>query len=398
MRIVSVRPVLLSAPYAKPVENREVDLHLKSGFRTVGLVEITLEDGSTGIGEAYLAVFAPKVFVEIVNLIIPYLINWDVMDIDSIMNRVKSVTGYWSFQGAAQHVVSAFDIALHDCKAKLLGVPVYGLYNSNPSKTIQLYGSGGDSTSPQFMDKEFDYMNSLGIKYFKIRARKDQVNKAVYALTKGAVDQIQIAVDMTQNLMNPGQSMEDIVSFYDKVIHVSNFNIFFFEEVLGVTDGYLYPELRKKIPVKIAGGEIVTTAHELNSRIEKSWYDIVQPDASVVGGIKSVIEVFNKGRNHHTEVFVHCWGGPVCMAANYHAAIAAGGTIAEWPMPYYPLRDAMMSEPWNIKEGKLILSDKPGLGVILTKEIEKEYPFREEAVYSCLPEGFHEISDEIWNV
>jgi len=396
MKIKNIRPVLLSAPYAKPAENLEVDFHLKSGYRTTGLVEITLDDGTTGIGEAYLAVFAPRVFVEIVNLVRPYLLNMEMMDIPSLMQRISIVTGYWSFQGAAQHVVSAFDIALHDCKGKLLNLPVYKLYDPLAKNTIQLYGSGGDSSMPGYMNNEFAYLNSLGIRYFKIRARKNQVHKTIYALKKGREVGIEIAVDMTQNLVNPGNSMDEILLFYDTIHVGSDANIFFFEEVLGVNDGHLYPELRAKLPVKIAGGEIVTTSQELNQRIGQSWYDIVQPDATVVGGISAVLEVFKNANVCNTDVFVHCWGGPVCMAANYHAALAAGGSMAEWPMPFYPLRDIMMVEPWNIKDGQLTISDKPGLGVELTREIEEEFKFKEEAVYSCIPDHSSVLSDNIW--
>ncbi len=42
-RIEGIRPVLLSAPYTSP-ENLEVWSHLRSGYRTTGLVEVTLED------------------------------------------------------------------------------------------------------------------------------------------------------------------------------------------------------------------------------------------------------------------------------------------------------------------------------------------------------------------
>jgi L-alanine-DL-glutamate epimerase-like enolase superfamily enzyme len=396
MKIKNIRPVLLSAPYARPVENLEVELHLKSGYRTTGLVEITLEDGTTGLGEAYLAVFAPKVFTEIVNLITPYVIGLDVMDIPSVMQRVSLVTGYWSFQGAAQHVVSAFDIALHDCKGKLLNLPVYKLYNPEAKNTIELYGSGGDSSLPVYLDREFEYLKSLGIPYFKIRARKNQPNKARYALKKGNEFGIAIAVDMTQNLANPGNSVEDVLSFHQQIQERSHSEIFFLEEVVGIYDGSLYPELREKSPVKIAGGEIVTTSQELNYRIGNSWYDIAQPDATVIGGITAVLEVFEKAKACNTEVFVHCWGGPVCMAANYHAALAGGGKIAEWPMPAYPLRDELMAEPWKIENGVLTVSYEPGLGVELTPELEEKYRFREDAVYSCLADLSKLTSDDVW--
>ena len=61
-KIRKVRPILLSAPYANQDTNFEVKLHLKSGYRTCGMVEITLDNGTKGLGEGYIAVFAPKVF------------------------------------------------------------------------------------------------------------------------------------------------------------------------------------------------------------------------------------------------------------------------------------------------------------------------------------------------
>ena len=398
MKIKQIRPVLLSAPYAKKHENLEVDFHLSTGYRTTGMVEITLEDYTKGYGEGYLAVFAPNVFVEIVTLITPYIIGEDIMDIEHLLRKIGMVTGYWSSQGAAQHVVSAFDIAIHDCKAQLLGIPVYQLYNPNANNTIKLYGSGGDSPTPQLMKKEFEYLNSLGIKAFKIRARNNQVEKACFALKEGRKYGIEIAIDMTQNLANPGQSVNEVVAFHEKICTGSGSKLFFLEEVLGFYDGDNYPDLRKNVDTLIAGGEIVTTSKELNLRIEQGWYDIVQPDATVIGGIKALSEVFKKSLEFNTQVFVHCWGGPVCMAANYHSALAFNGEVAEWPMPYYPLRDEMMIEPWSIKDGELTLPKIPGLGIKLNTDIEEKYQFKKTANYSCIPSETELIPDEQWNI
>ena len=398
MKIKQIRPVLLSAPYARKHENLEVDFHLSSGYRTVGMVEITLEDGTKGYGEGYLAVFAPQVFVEIVTLITPYIIGEDIMNIEHLLKKIGIVTGYWSSQGAAQHVVSAFDIAIHDCKAQLLGIPVYQLYNPNAKNTIKLYGSGGDSPTPELMKKEFEYLNTLGIKAFKIRTRNNQVEKARFALREGRKYGIEIAIDMTQNLVNPGQSVNELVAFYEKICTGIGSKLFFLEEGLGLHDVDSYPDLRKQIDALIAGGEIVTTSKELNLRIGQGWYDIVQPDATVIGGIKALYEVFKKASEFNTQVFVHCWGGPVCMAANYHSALAFKGEVAEWPMPYFPLRDEMMIEPWSIKNGKLTLPEIPGLGIKLNKDIEEKYPFRETAIYSCIPKETELIPEQQWNI
>jgi L-alanine-DL-glutamate epimerase-like enolase superfamily enzyme len=109
-----------------------------------------------------------------------------------------------------------------------------------------------------------------------------------------------------------------------------------------------------------------------------------------------VLEVFEKAKVSNTDVFVHCWGGPVCMAANYHAALAAGGKVAEWPMPAYPLRSEMMLESWKIENGILTISEQPGLGVKLTPEIEEKYKYREDAVYSCLADLSKMTGDDVW--
>lgn len=95
-RIAKVRPVLVSAPYASP-ENVEVRLHLKSGYRTTDLVEVILDDGTTGLGEGYLVVFAPKVFVEIVDLIAPYVVGKESLDVHERYREMCSVTDYDAF-------------------------------------------------------------------------------------------------------------------------------------------------------------------------------------------------------------------------------------------------------------------------------------------------------------
>lgn len=397
-RIQHIRPVLLSAPYAVKGENLELELHLQSGYRTTGMVEITLENGIKGLGEGYLAVFAPKVFVSIVELITPYLLGRDVQKTGELTRDLSQITDYWSLQGAARHVVSAFEIALQDCCARLKEIPVFQMLGASTNYPIQLYGSGGDSPTPVSMTKEFEQLEVLGIRHFKIRGRKDQIRKVKWCMDEGLKRNINIAVDMTQNLAIPGQHIEEIAEFLENIDNKNDSRIFFLEEVLGVLDGQNYPSLRNLIETKIAGGEIVTTPQELISRIEMEWYDIAQPDATVIGGISSVLQVFQSAKDHDTEVIVHCWSGPVGMMANYHAAIAGGGTMAEWPMPQYPLRHELLEEPWQIDKGLLYLPDSPGLGVKLTKEIENKYPFREDATYSCLPDTSNIPEDDVWKL
>ncbi len=384
-KIISVRPVLLSAPYSDARTDLEVILHLPAGWRTTGLVEITLDNGIVGLGEGYLAVFAPHVFEEIVELVAPVLLGRDPQDLARLYRDISLVTGYWSLQGAAQHVVSAVEIALQDCRAQLLSVPVWRLLGAEANRPLKLYASGGDAVGPGPMLGELDRIKALGIDVVKIRARNHQADKTRWCQRHAAERGIAVAVDMTQNLAVPSQSVSDILRYLEEVRRDGGPMPVFLEEALGPQEIENYVTLRARVPgTRIAGGEIVTTSVELCHRIEQGCYDVAQPDATVIGGIGPTLEVFSTARRHGVEVYVHCWGGPVGMMANYHAALAGGGTVTEWPIKPYVLRDALLVQPWQIAGGQITLPDTPGLGVRLTPEIEREYAFREEAVYRCL--------------
>lgn len=333
-RIAAIRPVLLSAPYADP-ENLEVRLALPTGWRTTGLVEVTLDDGTTGLGEGYLAVFAPRVFVSTVELIAPYLVGRPAGDLAGRYRDMVLVTGYWSLQGAARHVVSAVEAALVDALGKRAGVPAYELLGGRRTDRIRLYASGGDSASPSAMSAEIAAVAALGIDTFKIRARGHEVDKAVWTLEHAASHGIGVAIDMAQNLEDPGQSVTDTLAFLDAVRTGTRWPVRFLEEPLGPARTAAYPALRRTAGCPVAGGETVTTAQELLARIASGYYDLVQPDATVVGGLHQTLAVFAGAAEHGVEAVVHCWGSAVCQAANYHAAFMrrrAAGRMADAPV------------------------------------------------------------------
>jgi L-alanine-DL-glutamate epimerase-like enolase superfamily enzyme len=394
--ITRVRPVLLSAPYGDPVSNAENRLHLPGGWRTTGFVEITLANGAIGLGEGYLAVFAPKVFVSIVELVAPLLVGKDAGDLGGRFRDLVIATGYWSFEGAARHVISAVETALQDCLAQLQDVPLWRRLGAEHSRPLEVYASGGDSIVPEAMAMELAQVAQLGIRTFKIRGRSHQVDKVAWTQRAGAAEGIGIAVDMTQNLATPSQTPEEVIEFTRAVTDASGAPPVFLEEVLGPDRIADLPALRAELDVAIAGGEIVTTENELVRRIHAGSYDIVQPDATVIGGIAPVLDVFAAASLADVQVYVHCWGAGVGVLANYHAALAGGGNLVEWPMPSYPLRAMLLDEVLTIQGGAVTLSERPGLGIQLTAELEREFAFREDAVYDCLVDPAHALPSASW--
>lgn len=394
--ITNIRCVLLSSPYADADDPEIKECFPNGPKRTIGMVEVTLDNGVTGLGEGYLAVFAPLVFKSIVDLCTPQVLAKDGFDIAGRVRDLRSLCDYWSLQGAARHVIAAFETALQDAKGKSLDKPVYDLLGGAQADAIPIYGSGGCCDAKEQFLRELNLLDTLGIKRYKIRSIKTDILRTVWALEEAGKRGIQVGVDMCQNLADPPQSVSDVVAFIDAVHAQTDQRMIFVEEALGPDCPDEFRELRGLTNVPVCGGEIVTTPKEMIERINADVYDFVQPDASVMGGISAVMDVFAAAKIKGTEVVVHAWGGAAAIMASYHAAFAAGGKLVEYPMLAFPLGAEMIGDQGKIIDGQLLRPSASGLGITLTPEMEARYPFDETAVYSCALIDFGPPPDEYW--
>ena len=157
-----------------------------------------------------------------------------------------------------------------------------------------------------------------------------------------------------------------------------------------------FKELRKRTDVPVCGGEIITTPKEMIDRLNAGVYAFVQPDASVIGGISAVMEIFAAAKKKDVGVVVHAWGGAAAIMASYYAAFAGDGSLVEFPMLDFPLGTEMIGDQGRIEKGRLIRPTAPGIGVTLTPEMEARYPFDDTAVYSCMLQDYGPPPDEYW--
>ena len=395
-QIASARCILLSSTYADADDPEIKECFPNGPKRTIGMVEITLDNGVKGIGEGYLAVFAPLVFKSIVELCTPQVVGKDAFDIERRTRDLRSLCDYWSLQGAARHVISAFEIALQDAKGKSLDRPVYDLLGGARLDSIQIYGSGGCCDAKVQFIRELELLQSKGIELYKIRSVKRDIFRTAWILEEAAKRGISVGIDMCQNLADPPQAVEDVVHFVSEVRKVSQQPILFLEEAIGPDAPEGFKALRRQIDIPVYGGEIITTPKEMITRMKDGVYDGVQPDASVMGGISAVMDIFAASRETGTRVVVHAWGGAAAIMASYHAAFAADGDLVEYPMLDFPLGAEMIGDQGQIVSGRLIRPTTPGIGVTLTPEMEARYPFDPAAVYSCALIDFGPPSDEYW--
>jgi L-alanine-DL-glutamate epimerase-like enolase superfamily enzyme len=77
------------------------------------------------------------------------------------------------------------------------------------------------------------------------------------------------------------------------------------------------------------------------------------------------------------KIATHAWGAGGSLMQNVNAGFAAANTcILEIPPDYAGLHSEIIDGGLVIKDGYALPPDRPGLGIVLTDEIKRRYPFK----------------------
>lgn len=378
-KITAVRPVFLSYRYAAD------EIQYWSGGRlpgvTAGLVEISTDAGVQGVGETYAGVFAPEVVRSILEFHAEALIGCDPSRIDELIGACRARTLYWGRSGIAIATLSAIEAALWDVCGKLTDRPVVNLLGGPVHRELPRYSSGGMGSDNGLVRAEAESVRDAGYLAMKIRTGvspgtdRDKALAAKAGLGNG----IRLAVDAVQG-SNPNPWTADQAIEAGRALR--DLDLLWFEEPCAALDVEGHAACRRALDIPIAGGETLTTLDEIRRFLEAGAVDILQPDASWLGGIAPTLRAGEMAQRHGVDIAVHAWGSGGTVLANYHAAFAMPNCRwLEFPTHPSPLIDALLSEPLRVVDGMVQPPTAAGLGLRLTPELEAMYPYRPDQRY-----------------
>jgi L-alanine-DL-glutamate epimerase-like enolase superfamily enzyme len=140
-------------------------------------------------------------------------------------------------------------------------------------------------------------------------------------------------------------------------------------------EGYTWLQSRTELP--ISGGESFTTLEQFRPWLEAGAFDIVQPDAGVCG-ISEAVRIGRAAAAHGARLIPHSWHNGLMTMANAHVVAALPNSdLVEECMVQGPLKWGVLKGGNPVLEGRLKLSDAPGLGVELIDDLEQHYPYVE---------------------
>ena len=372
-QVTEIRAVLLSHRYADGDELTWVGGVIKSW--DAALVEVTLADGSTGVGEAGAGIMAGPAVPGIVDALRPYVVDVPFASPLEVGDHLRAYTAFWARGGISSGVIGAIETAVLDAVAKREGVPAFEILGGARRADIEAYASGGLGTTFDQVSAWAAAQVDAGFGTVKFRAMTDPDTTIALLdhVVKGLPDGIRFIIDAVQACAASPWSIEDAVRVGHKAAALG---ARWYEEPCQADDVAGYAAVRAAVEVPISGVESNATEREFAALLDAGAVDIAQPDVTFVGGPVAFSRVARRAHEAGAACVPHVWGSAVTFAANLHTALADPHVeLFEFCTLPNPLRDALRVEPVRFDRGRIGLPTAPGLGIEVTPAIERDFVF-----------------------
>jgi L-alanine-DL-glutamate epimerase-like enolase superfamily enzyme len=348
-----------------------VELKTEDNLHTI--VEVLTDEGLVGIGSAMTGKALVAAAVELLR---PLLIRERADEPARVSEKLRQHTFWQGRGGTVEHAISGIDIALWDLMGKICKQPVARLLGGVYRDRIKPYGSLLFD-EPEPLRAKLQQALARGFKAIKLGwrpfGRRD--SRFDELLIRTARETVGPSVDL---MVDAGGSDAYWPHGYKWALRTAQmlaaYDVVWFEEALPPDDLAGFIELRRHSPVPIAGGEVLTRRQSFWPFLENHAFDIVQPDATKVGGLTESWHIARRAHEHNIQWVPHGWNTAIGLAADLH--LAAAVPVARYveyltPSPYI---EEIITKPFQVDaDGYLPIPDRPGLGIELNREAVKKY-------------------------
>jgi L-alanine-DL-glutamate epimerase-like enolase superfamily enzyme len=357
-RIESVTLSSVTLPLPNPISDAKVFTGRQRPMTEVAFLfaEIRTEGGFEGVGFSYSKrAGGPAQFAH-AREIIPDLIGEDPSDIARLWTKLVWAGASVGRSGASTQAIAAIDVALWDLKAKRAGLPLAKLLGAHRD-SVRCYNTSGGflhESVEQVKDNATRTLES-GVGGIKIKVGlPDSAEdlRRVRAVREHLGDAVPFMVDANQQwdrstAMRVGRRLEE-------------FDLVWIEEPLDAYDAEGHAQLARSLDTAIATGEMLTSVAEHYELIRQGAVDILQPDAPRVGGITQFLKLATLAEHRNLGLAPH-------FAMEIHVHLAAAYPIEPW-VEHFDWLHPLFNERLETRDGRMHLSDRPGLGVTLTEQ------------------------------
>ena len=356
-----IRHVKLSTarlPLAVPISDAKVFTGRQKPMTEVVFLfaEISTEQGHTGLGFSYSKRAGGPAQYAHAKEVAEGIIGEDPNDIGKIYTKLLWAGASVGRSGVATQALAAIDIALYDLKAKRAGLPLAKLLGSYRD-SVQTYNTSGgflNATLDEVKDRATQSIDE-GIGGIKIKV----------GLPDSAEDLRRVAgirehIGWDVPLMVDANQQWDRATALRMGRQLEEFNLVWIEEPLDAYDFEGHAHLAQVLDTPIATGEMLASVAEHKGLIHANGCDIIQPDAPRVGGITQFLRLAALADERGLGLAPH-------FAMEIHLHLAAAYPREPW-VEHFDWLDPLFNERLETKNGRMMVPDRPGLGVTLSDQ------------------------------
>jgi D-galactarolactone cycloisomerase len=279
---------------------------------------------------------------------------------------------FWMGRGGTlTHAISGIDIALWDILGKATSQPVGRLLGGTYRRRVQPYCSLL-MERPETMGEVVAKYRAQGFRAFKIgwgpfgRALDSKLDEAIVrAAREAAGPEARLFVDAGASDAYWPHGLKWALRTAEML---KDYDIGWFEEPLKPDALDDFCELRRRSPVPIAGGEVLTRRQSFIPWLTRGAFDIVQPDVTKVGGISEQRRIAWLAYDFGVKYIGHGWNTALGVAADLQLAAAFPDVDLVEFIGGSPYVDGITERPFALDaEGNLEIPALPGLGVVLDR-------------------------------
>ncbi|MEV6773826.1 mandelate racemase/muconate lactonizing enzyme family protein [Nocardia sp. NPDC051030] len=317
--------------------------------------EISTETGLTGIGISYAKrAGGPGQFAHARELA-PELLGQDPSDIGRLWDKLMWAGASVGRGGLAAQAIAAFDIALWDLKAKRAGLPLAKLLGAYRDSVRCYNTTGGFLHLPveEVLERAATALDS-GIGGIKIK-----VGHPDHAVDLARVIAVREKIGDAVPLMVDANQQWDRTTARRMCRSFEPLRLEWIEEPLDAHDFTGHAHLSQAFDTPIATGEMLSSVAE-HTELLRAGIDIAQPDAPRVGGITRFLEIMSLAGREKLILAPH-------FLMEVHVHLAAAYPLESW-VEHFEWFDPLFDERLDIRDGRMHLSGRPGLGVSISEQ------------------------------
>jgi len=330
------------------------------------LIVVHTDAGITGLG----SVFTNGGLVEAaLKVLEPLYTGENALEPERVSEKLHQNTFWMGRGGTLTHTISGIDIALWDVLGKALDQPVGRLLGGTYRKRAKPYCSLL-MDEPEPLAETLAGYRDQGFRAFKIgwrpfgRRGAPKLDEAIVRAAREAVgEDSQLFVDAGASDAYWPNGVRWAIN---TALMLADYEVGWFEEALRPDALDDFCELRRQSPVPVAGGEVLTRRQSFTPWLTRGALDIVQPDATKVGGISEQRRIAWLADEFGVKYVGHGWNTALGVAADLQLAAALPHVDLVEFIAGSAYVDGLLTAPFTLDdEGFLEIPTGPGLGVSL---------------------------------